>query len=78
VDARVGYQPLGRVVLPPGWISRRWRTDDIPFLWEVLYLSIHVGEGYDPPPRSILDDHDLAHYLRDFGRHEGDDAQIVP
>jgi len=61
----------------PGWISRPWRTDDIPFLWDVLFLSIHVREGFDPPPRSILDDHDLAHYLRDFGRHQGDDAQIV-
>jgi len=61
----------------PGWLSRPWRTDDIPFLWDVLYLSIHVREGFDPPPRSILDDHDLAHYLRDFGRYEGDDAQIV-
>jgi predicted kinase/ribosomal protein S18 acetylase RimI-like enzyme len=61
----------------PGWVSRPWRTDDIAFLWDVLYLSIHVREGYDPPPRSILDDHDLAHYLRDFGRYPGDDAQIV-
>jgi GNAT superfamily N-acetyltransferase len=58
-------------------VCRPWRTDDIPFLWDVLYLSIHVRDGYDPPPLSILDGHDLAHYLRDFGRHDGDDAQIV-
>ncbi len=62
---------------PPRFISRRWRVEDIPFLWEVLYLSIHVRDGSDPPPRSILDDHALAHYLRDFGRHPGDDAQVV-
>jgi predicted kinase/ribosomal protein S18 acetylase RimI-like enzyme len=61
----------------PSWISRPWRVDDIPFLWEVLHLSIHVREGRDPPPFDIVDDHDLAHYLRDFGRRPGDDAQIV-
>jgi GNAT superfamily N-acetyltransferase len=61
----------------PSRISRPWRVDDIPFLWEVLHRSIHVREGWDPPPFEIVDDHDLAHYLRDFGRHPGDDAQIV-
>jgi predicted kinase/GNAT superfamily N-acetyltransferase len=74
-DEVAQYDPYD---LPPAsWSSRAWRTADIPFLWDVLYLSIHVREGYDPPPRSILDDPDLAHYLRDFGRHDGDDAQIV-
>jgi ribosomal protein S18 acetylase RimI-like enzyme len=43
----------------------------------MLYTSIHVREGHDAPPRSVLDDHALAHYLRDFGRYPGDDAQLV-
>lgn len=59
------------------YVSRRWRPDDVPFLWDVLYLSIHVKDGWEQPPRSILDDHALAHYLRDFGTWEGDDAQVV-
>jgi GNAT superfamily N-acetyltransferase len=59
------------------WTSRPWRADDVPFLWEVLYLSIHVPDGLEPPPRSILDDHSLAHYLRDFGRYPNDDAQLA-
>jgi len=62
---------------PPSWISRPWRVDDVPFLWEALHLSIHVREGWEPPPFDVVDDHDLAHYLRDFGRDPGDDAQIV-
>jgi predicted kinase/ribosomal protein S18 acetylase RimI-like enzyme len=62
---------------PPGWTSRPWQAADIPFLWEALYLSIHVREGHEPLPRSVLDDYALAHYLRDFGRHAGDDAQVV-
>jgi predicted kinase/ribosomal protein S18 acetylase RimI-like enzyme len=57
--------------------SRPWRAEDIPFLWEVLYLSIHIPEGRPPAPRSMLDAPDIAHYLRDFGRRAGDDAQIV-
>ena len=61
----------------PGWTSRPWQADDIPFLWEALYLSIHVREGHEPLPRSVLHDDALAHYLRDFGRHDGDDAQVV-
>lgn len=63
--------------LPPPYLARPWTVADIPFLWETLYLSIHVWEGWEAPPRSIVDDHDLAHYLRDFGRHPGDDAEIV-
>jgi predicted kinase/GNAT superfamily N-acetyltransferase len=63
--------------LPSPYRCRPWVTDDIPFLWDVLYLSIHVWEGWEAPPRSVVDDHDLAHYLRDFGRRPDDDAEIV-
>jgi ribosomal protein S18 acetylase RimI-like enzyme len=57
--------------------GRTWRADDVPFLWDILHLSIHVREGFDPPPRSVLDDHAIAHYLIDFGQQPGDDAQVV-
>lgn len=67
--------------MPPAttetFVSRPWSVADIPFLWDVLYLSIHVWEGWEAPPRSIVDEPDLAHYLRDFGRWPGDDAQVV-
>ncbi len=68
------YDPID---LPSPYWTRPWTATDIPFLWEVLYLSIHVWEGWEVPPRSIVDDHHLAHYLRDFGRYPGDDAEIV-
>ncbi len=42
----------------------------------MLYQSIHVGEGQTPPPRSILDAPDIAHYLEGFGR-QSDDAQVA-
>jgi predicted kinase/GNAT superfamily N-acetyltransferase len=59
------------------WSTRQWQTDDVPFLWDVLYLSIHLREGQAPPPFEIVEEPDLAHYLRDFGRREGDDAQVA-
>ena len=73
-DEMARYDPIE---LPSLYRCRPWTVDDIPFLWEVLYQSIHVWEGWEAPPRSVVDDHDLAHYLRDFGRHHGDDAEIV-
>jgi predicted kinase/GNAT superfamily N-acetyltransferase len=69
-----GYDPIE---LPSATWCRPWTVVDIPFLWEALYLSIHVWEGWEAPPRSIVDESDLAHYLRDFGRHPGDDAEIA-
>lgn len=59
------------------WTSRPWNVDDVSFLWDALHLSIHVRVGDVAPPRAVLDEPSIAHYLRDFGRHLGDDAQIV-
>ena len=56
---------------------RPWRPDDVPFLWDMLYESIHVRDGQPRPPRSILDEPALAHYLTGFGSHNGDDAQVA-
>ena len=50
--------------------------EDIPFLWEMLYQSLHVREGHAPFSRSILRDPGIAHYLTDFGSRDGDDAQV--
>jgi predicted kinase/GNAT superfamily N-acetyltransferase len=74
-DERELFDPFE--VPMPTLVSRPWHATDIPFLWDVLHLSIHVRDGMAPPPRSILDEPSIAHYLRDFGRHPGDDAQVV-
>jgi ribosomal protein S18 acetylase RimI-like enzyme len=50
-------------------------SEDEPFLWEVLYQSIHVRAGDEPLPRTILDDPPIAHYLA--GSRPGDDAVIA-
>jgi ribosomal protein S18 acetylase RimI-like enzyme len=56
---------------------RPWQPDDVPFLRDMLYDSIHVRDGQQPPPRSILDEPALAHYLVDFGSDPGDDAHVA-
>jgi ribosomal protein S18 acetylase RimI-like enzyme len=60
-----------------GFSTRPWIADDVAFLWDMLYLSIHVPAGSMPPSRSVLEAPDIAHYLRDFGSGRGDDAQIA-
>lgn len=62
--------------MSPTFTTRSWQPGDEPFLWEMLYQSIHVREGHGPPPSSVLDEPDIAHYLSGFGR-EGDDAQLA-
>lgn len=57
-------------------VYRTWIPDDVPFLWEMLYQSLHVRHGHAPFPRSILGEPDIAHYLADFGSHDGDDARV--
>lgn len=55
---------------------RAWTDEDVPFLWEMLYQSLHVRDGQPPFPRSVLESPDIAHYLTGFGSHPGDDAEI--
>ena len=62
--------------MSPTFTTRRWQPGDEPFLWEMLYQSIHVREGHAQPPRSVLEEPDIADYLSGFGR-EGDDAQLA-
>lgn len=57
--------------------TRSWQPDDEAHLWDMLYASIHVRVGQAPPPRAILDEPSMAHYLTGFGRREGDDAEIA-
>jgi predicted acetyltransferase/GNAT superfamily N-acetyltransferase len=57
--------------------TQPWDGGDVGFLWDMLYTSIHVRADAEAPPLSILDEPDIAHYLRDFGTRAGDDAEIA-
>jgi ribosomal protein S18 acetylase RimI-like enzyme len=58
-------------------IVRAARPDDQGFLWEMLYAAIFVPPGDDPPPRTILGDPHLAHYVDAMGSRPGDSAWIA-
>lgn len=47
---------------------RRLSPSDQPFLWEMLYQSLHVPEGGPPFPREIIHRPDVAKYARAWGR----------
>jgi ribosomal protein S18 acetylase RimI-like enzyme len=52
-------------------------TEDEPFLWEMLYQSIHVPEGEEPPPRELLHEPELSRYVRDWGLRPGDAGYVA-
>jgi ribosomal protein S18 acetylase RimI-like enzyme len=41
---------------------------DEGLLWEAVYHAIHVPAGQSPPPRSILEDPNIARYVNGWGR----------
>lgn len=40
---------------------------DQPFLWEMLYLSLHVPNGQAAFPREIIYEPNLRHYVENWG-----------
>jgi ribosomal protein S18 acetylase RimI-like enzyme len=42
--------------------------DDEPLLWEMLYLALFVPPGKPPLPRDLVQDPELARYVRHWGR----------
>ena len=50
---------------------------DEPFLWEMLYHAIYVPEGHPAPPRSILQEPDIAHYVRQWGQLPEDQGFVA-
>lgn len=43
---------------------------DQSFLWEMLYQSLYVPAGHAPFGRSILDEPDIAKYVKEWGRRD--------
>jgi len=89
---KVGFQHLRQATLGDGQnygyfgfdrptenVSIRIRLadgDDIPFLWEMLYLSFYVPPGAQPFEKAILEEPFIKKYLTNWGRH-GDIAVIA-
>jgi ribosomal protein S18 acetylase RimI-like enzyme len=43
-------------------------ASDEPFLWEMLYQSLYVEDGGVPFPREVLNQPELARYVKGWGR----------
>ncbi len=41
---------------------------DESFLWEMLYLALHVPDGQPPFPREIVQEPEIRHYVEGWGR----------
>jgi ribosomal protein S18 acetylase RimI-like enzyme len=50
----------------PGYTIRPITPADEPFLWEALYHAIYVAPGDAPPERDIVNQPELARYVRDW------------
>ena len=55
---------------------RPTEEQDIPFLWEMLYASLHRREGDEPLPIESIDTPGLSKYVEDWGR-EGDFGYVA-
>jgi len=51
-----------------GYSIRRLTPSDQPFLWEMLYQSLHVREGGQPFPREVLGRPEISKYVEGWGR----------
>jgi GNAT superfamily N-acetyltransferase len=47
---------------------RRLTPADEPFLWDMLYMAIHMPEGSPLPPREIVHSPELARYVDGWGK----------
>ncbi len=53
-------------------VLRAATPEDWELLEELLYLALHVPDGAEPFPRSVLDQPELRRYVDDFGSRPGD------
>ncbi|MBN1370890.1 MAG: GNAT family N-acetyltransferase [Anaerolineaceae bacterium] len=49
-----------------GTILRPIAASDQDFLWEMLYQAVYVPPGSPAPPREIIRQPELAHYVQDW------------
>lgn len=55
---------------------RSIEEQDIPFLWEMLYASLHTREGDEPLQLESIHTPELSKYVEDWGR-EGDFGYVA-
>lgn len=51
---------------------RKINEDEISILDDFIYEAIYIPKGIEPPPRSIINQHDLQVYIKNFGKEKDD------
>lgn len=77
--------PIGRLDEDSGDVSdglptveiRAATTEDGPLLEDLLHLALHVPEGAEPFPRSVLEQPELRRYVDGFGQAVGDVGRVA-
>jgi GNAT superfamily N-acetyltransferase len=69
-------QQYGDCVRRERYSFRRAQIGDEAFLWEMLYHAIFVPEGQPAPPRTVINEPDLARYVAGWGR-EADNGVVA-
>lgn len=59
-----------RMSLPESFHIRPLRPEDEPFLWEFLYLAIHVPPDQPRPSRDVIRHPEVARYVKGWGRDQ--------
>jgi ribosomal protein S18 acetylase RimI-like enzyme len=52
----------------PNFEFRTISPSDEPSLWDVLYEAIYTPPGEPPPPRSVVYEPEMAHYVAGWGQ----------
>jgi ribosomal protein S18 acetylase RimI-like enzyme len=65
---------IGRKIVSPYFI-RRLTAEDEQFLWEMLYVALHVPAGQPPFSREVVDEPGIARYVLHWGK--GGDTGFV-
>lgn len=53
------------------------KETEYPVLNDFLYEAIFVPQGFEPPPKSIIENEDLQVYVKDFGKLPDDKCLVA-
>lgn len=56
---------------------RRIRADEYNLLEDFLYEAIFIPEGFEKPPKCIIENEELQVYIKDFGKLKDDNCLVA-
>ena len=59
------------------YVIRNLRQDETDLLKTFLYEAIYIPDGFEPPPKEIVEQPELKVYTDDFGSRQGDNCLVA-